>query len=53
MAAYAGALAEAPRGTVNAMVVGYLAAFRNLAAASQLQYRRIFEGLRREHGNRA
>jgi integrase len=64
MAAYAGALAEAPRvevgatrtiaGTVNAMVVGYLAsaAFRNLAAASQLQYRRIFEGLRREHGNR-
>jgi integrase len=64
MAAYAEALAEAPRveigtkrtiaGTVNAMIVGYLAtaAFHKLAPASQEQYRRIFEGLRRDHGNR-
>jgi integrase len=42
-------------GTVNAMIVGYLgsAAFEKLASASQLQYRRIFEGLRREHGSRS
>jgi integrase len=63
-AAYAEALAEAPRaeigatrtvaGTVNAMIVGYLAtaAFHNLAPASQQQYRHIFEGLRREHGDK-
>jgi integrase len=64
MAAYSEALAEAPPaiaadrtipGSVNAMVVGYFgsAAFHNLAPASQQQYRRILEGLRREHGNRS
>jgi integrase len=64
MAAYAQALAEAPQaeigatrtipGSVSAMIVGYLAsaAFHNLAPASQRQYRRILEGLRREHGHR-
>src|SRR2546422_297930 len=42
-------------GSVNAMIVGYLssAAFHNLAPASQQQYRRIFEGLRRDHGGRS
>ena len=42
-------------GSVNAMVVGYVAsaAFHNLAPGSRAQYRRIFEGLRREHGNRS
>jgi site-specific recombinase XerD len=41
-------------GSVNAMIVGYLssAAFGQLAPASQRQYRRILEELRREHGNR-
>jgi integrase len=41
-------------GTVNAMIVGYLAsaAFHNLAPTSQRQYGRILEELRREHGNR-
>jgi integrase len=41
-------------GTVGAMVVGYLAsaAFGQLAPGSQQQYRRIFEGLRREHGDK-
>jgi integrase len=41
-------------GTINAMAVGYLtsAAFYNLAPASQHQYRRILEALRREHGHR-
>src|SRR5262245_46866872 len=66
MAAYAEAMSTAtsPRmigasrtaaGSVNAMIVGYLAsaAFHNLAPGSQTQYRRIFEGLRREHGNRS
>ena len=66
MRAYAEGLAEqTPRteigasrtaaGSVNAMVVGYIAsaAFHNLAPGSQAQYRRIFEGLRREHGNRS
>jgi integrase len=64
MAAYAEALANAPpaeigacrtiAGTVNAVIVGYLAsaAFGNLAPTSQQQYRRIFEGLRRDHGDR-
>jgi integrase len=42
-------------GSVSAMVVGYTgsADFHNLAPASQAQYRRILEGLRREHGNRS
>jgi integrase len=41
-------------GSVNAMIVGYLssAAFGQLAPASQRQYRRILEELRRQHGNR-
>ena len=64
MAAYAEALAEAPKaeigstrtiaGTVNAAVIGYLAsgAFQQLAATSQREYRRILEGLRRDHGDR-
>jgi integrase len=64
MAAYSQGLAETtPRvevgasrtaaGTVNAMVVGYMAsaAFHNLASGSKQQYRRILEGLRREYGN--
>ena len=65
MAAYSAALANAPRvevaatrtraGSVGAMVAGYLgsAAFHNLAPISQRQYRRIFDGLRREHGDRS
>jgi integrase len=65
MAAYAAALAETPpvqvgasrtiAGSVDAMTVGYLmsAAFRNLAPASQAQYRRILDGLRRDHGDRS
>jgi len=42
-------------GSVNAMIVGYLgsAAFGQLAAASQQQYRRIFEELRHKHGDRS
>jgi integrase len=66
MAAYTNALEAAPKstteigsartiaGSVNAMIVGYLgsAAFAQLAAASQRQYRRIFEELRRRHGDR-
>jgi integrase len=64
--AYEQALAGAPpvaaigaartvAGSVNAMVVGYLgsAAFHNLAPASQQQYRRILEGIRREHGDKS
>jgi integrase len=64
MRAYGEALsAAAPRaevgasrtlaGSVSAMVVGYLSsmAFHNLAAASQNEYRRIFEGVRREYGD--
>ena len=41
-------------GSVNAMIVGYLAsaAFGQLAPASQRQYRRILEELRRQHGDR-
>jgi len=63
--AYEQALAGAPpaadigasrtiAGSVNAMIVGYLssAAFGQLAPASQRQYQRILEELRREHGNR-
>src|SRR5262249_11431586 len=65
MAAYASALETAPRpeiaptrtiaGSVNAMVVGYLgsAEFTQLAPTSQRQYRRIFEELRRHHGDRS
>lgn len=63
MAAYAVAAANAPRtevaarqtraGSINAMIVGYLgsADFHNLAPASQQQYRRILEGLRRDYGD--
>jgi integrase len=66
MAAYSQGLAETtPRvevgasrtaaGSVNAMVVGYMAsaAFHNLASGSKQQYRRILEGMRREYGNRS
>jgi integrase len=65
MAAYSQGLAETPRvevgashttaGSVNAMVVGYMAsaAFHNLSSGSKQQYRRILEGLRRDHGNRS
>jgi integrase len=65
MAAYSAALANAPRvevaatrtraGSVGAMVAGYIgsAAFHSLAPISQRQYRRIFDGLRREHGDRS
>ena len=64
MANYAEALAEVPKveigaarsipGTISAMIVGYLgsAAFHGLAQGSQQQYRRILEGLRREHGDK-
>ena len=64
--AYEQALAGAPpaadigaartvAGSVNAMIVGYLssAAFGQLAPASQRQYRRILEELRRKHGDRS
>ena len=63
MAAYGAALANTPRvevaarqtraGSISAMIVGYLgsAAFHNLAPASQAQYRRILEGLRRDYGD--
>jgi integrase len=42
-------------GSINAMVVGYLAsgAFHKLAPASQQQYRRILGRLRAEHGDRS
>jgi integrase len=65
MGAYSAALANTPRveiaatrtraGSVSAMVAGYLgsAAFHNLAPISQQQYRRIFDGLRHEHGDRS
>jgi hypothetical protein len=41
-------------GTISAMVVGYLgsSAFHRLRPSSQMQYRRILEGLRREHGDK-
>jgi len=63
MAAYSSALANTPRveiaatrtraGSIAAMVVGYFnsADFHNLAPASQQQYRRILEGLRRDYGD--
>jgi integrase len=65
MAAYANALEAAPKaiteigasrtiaGSIGAMIVGYMgtADFHNLAPASQAQYQRILEGLRREYGN--
>jgi integrase len=67
MAAYTSALESAPKattevgasrtqaGSVSAMIVGYLASaqFHQLALATQQQYRRIFERLRREHGDRS
>jgi integrase len=67
MTAYTSALEAAPKatmeigsartiaGSVNAMIVGYLgsAAYTRLAAASQRQYRRILEDLRRQHGDRS
>ena len=65
MEAYAQTIDSAPRveigasrtraGSVAAAVVGYFgtAAFHNLAPRSQQEYRRILEGLRREHGERA
>ena len=61
--AYEQALAGAPRieiaasrtraGSINAMIVGYLgsAAFAGLAPDTQPTYRRILEGIRREHGD--
>jgi integrase len=61
--AYEQALAGAPRieiaasrtraGSINAMIVGYLAsaAFAGLASNTQPTYRRILEGIRREHGD--
>ena len=63
MAAYGEALANTPRvevaatrtraGSISAMVVGYLGSsdFAHLAPTSQGQYRRIFEGLRRDYGD--
>jgi integrase len=62
MAAYSEALSATPRveiaatrtraGSISAMIIGYLssAAFANLAPASQHEYRRVFEGLRRDYG---
>lgn len=48
------AAARTIAGTVNAVIIGYLAssAFHQLAASSQREYRRILEGLRRDHGDR-
>src|SRR5262245_29431310 len=63
MAAYSAALANTPRveiaatrtraGSISAMIVGYLgsASFARLAPASQQEYRRVFEGLRRIYGD--
>jgi integrase len=63
MAAYEQALDNAPRveiaasrtrpGSINAMIIGYLgsAAFHKLAPISQQQYRRFFEGMRRDYGH--
>ena len=63
MDAYAAAVANTERvevaarrtraGSISAMVVGYLAsaAFHNLAVASQNEYRRIFDGMRRDYGD--
>ena len=63
MAAYSTALTDTPRveiaarqtraGSIGAMIVGYLgsAAFHSLAMASQNEYRRILEGLRRDYGD--
>jgi len=65
MAAYASALEAAPNattevgasrtraGSIGAMIAGYMgtADFHNLAPASQAQYQRILEGLRREYGD--
>src|SRR5262249_15926220 len=49
------ALTRTIAGTINAMVLGFLAsgAFAALRETSQQQYRRIFEGLRRDHGNKS
>jgi integrase len=40
-------------GSINAMIIGYLASadFAKLAPATQEQYQRIFERMRREYGN--
>src|SRR5262245_16239774 len=48
------AAARTIAGTVNAVIIGYLAssAFQQLASTSQREYRRIFEGLRRDHGDK-
>jgi integrase len=63
MAAYGEALANTPRieiaalrtraGSISAMIIGYFgsADFHNLAPASQQQYRRILEQLRRDYGD--
>jgi integrase len=64
MAAYGEAVSTTPTrpeiaatrtraGSINAVIVGYLgsAQYAGLAPASQRKYRRIFEGLRREHGD--
>jgi integrase len=63
MDAYAKALADSHHGveigerrtvagSIDAMAIGYMAsgAFQNLAPTSQQQYRRIFEGMRRDYG---
>jgi integrase len=63
MAAYGRALADTPRvelaarrtraGSINAMIVGYLATadFAALASASQQAYRRIFQRMRGDYGD--
>jgi len=64
MAAYAAAISTATphvelgasrtrAGSISAMIIGYLASadFAKLAPATQEQYRRIFERMRREYGN--
>jgi hypothetical protein len=67
MASYASALDAAPKpttqigatrtrpGSINAMIIGYTSSadFHRLAQATQEQYQRIFERLRREHGDRS
>jgi integrase len=67
LAAYSIALDTAPNatteigasrtraGSINAMIVGYTSSanFHRLAPATQEQYLRIFERLRREHGDRS
>jgi site-specific recombinase XerD len=62
-AAYEQAVADNPHveiaarrtraGSINAAIIGYTgsAAFQNLAPASQIKYRRVFEGLRQRYGD--